>query len=291
MTKYVNINLFNISSSVDSAKLSQTIEDYRLITDLSLRWRGEIRLDEIEPQSNDFNEVIYFLGFSKEREIGPGKLKKDSIIEGISLEKDYSFGEETAALYIPKKQWLLVMHNQSGIGPTRIMSYFNQIDNGATYLDYLATPFLSPKVDQQLKAMKGLTVVEFDATADYLSSLNTDETISLSASLSDKSVKRVKMVLMANEAGTKKKVRKFLSDGYKNLVNLLKQADDNDVSRLIVRGPDPEADNKDLVLNLLKHQIKERRSANDLIIEDSRYTVESKWKLLERCYLDWNKKL
>lgn len=291
MTKYVNINLFNISSSVDSAKLSQTIEDYRLITDLSLRWRGEIRLDEIEPQSNDFNEVIYFLGFSKEREIGPGKLKKDSIIEGISLEKDYSFGEETAALYIPKKQWLLVMHNQSGIGPTRIMSYFNQIDNGATYLDYLATPFLSPKVDQQLKAMKGLTVVEFDATADYLSSLNTDETISLSASLSDKSVKRVKMVLMANEAGTKKKVRKFLSDGYKNLVNLLKQADDNDVSRLIVKGPDPEADNKDLVLNLLKHQIKERRSANDLIIEDSRYTVESKWKLLERCYLDWNKKL
>lgn len=291
MTKYVNINLFNISNSVNSAKLSQTIEDYRLITDLSLRWRGEIRLDEIEPQSNDFNEVIYFLGFSKEREIGPGKLKKDSIIEGISLEKDYSFGEETAALYIPKKQWLLVMHNQSGIGPTRMMSYFNQIDNGATYLDYLATPFLSPKVDQQLKAMKGLTVVEFDATADYLSSLNTDDSISVSASLGDKSVKRVKMVLMANEAGTKKKARKFLSDGCKNLVNLLKQADDKDVSRLIVRGPDPEADNKDLILNLLEHQIKERRSANDLVIENNRYTVESKWKLLERCYLDWNKKL
>lgn len=183
------------------------------------------------------------------------------------------------------------MHNQSGIGSNKMMSYFNQIDNGATYLDYLATPFLSPKVDQQLKAMKGLTVVEFDATADYLSSLKIDDSISVSSSLGDKSVKRVKMVLMANEIGTKKKVRKFLSDGCRNLVNLLKQADDKDVSRLIVRGPDPEADNKDLVLNLLEHQIKERRSANDLVIENNRYTVESKWKLLERCYLDWNKKL
>lgn len=92
MTKYVNINLFSITSSDASAKLSQTIEDYRLISDLSLRWRGEIRLDEIKPQFNDAGEVVYFLGFSKEREIGPGKLKKDSIIEGISLEKDYSFG-------------------------------------------------------------------------------------------------------------------------------------------------------------------------------------------------------
>lgn len=291
MTKYVNINLFSITSSDNSTKLSQTIEDYSLITDLSLRWRGEIRLDEIKAQSNDNGDSIYFLGFSKEREIGPGKLKKDTVIEGISLEKDYSFGEETAALYIPKKQWLLVLHNQSGIGPTRMMSYFNQIDNGATYLDYLATPFLSPKVDQQLKSMKGLTVVEFDATTDYLSSLNIDDSISVNSSLSDKSVKRVKIILMANEAGTKKKVRKFLSDSYRSLVNLLKQADDKDVSRLIVKGPDPEADNKDLVLNLLEHQIKERRSANDLVIENNRYTVESKWKLLERCYVEWNKKL
>ena len=100
------------------------------------------------------------------------------------------------------------------------------------------------------------------------------------------------MVLMANEKGTKRSVRKFLSaDYYRNLVNKLKTADDRDVSRLIVKGPDPEVDNKDLVLNLLEHQIKERRSANDLVIENNRYTVESKWKLLERCYLDWNKKL
>lgn len=74
-----------------------------------------------------------------------------------------------------------MLHNQSGIGPTRMMSYFNQIDNGATYLDYSATPFLSPKVDQQLNAMAGFTVVEFDATADYLLSLD-DDSLGVSAS-------------------------------------------------------------------------------------------------------------
>ena len=80
MTKYVNINLFSITSSDNSTKLSQIIENYRLITDLSLRWRGEIRLDEIRPQTNDADEVVYFLGFSKEREIGPGKLKKTLLL-------------------------------------------------------------------------------------------------------------------------------------------------------------------------------------------------------------------
>lgn len=232
-----------------------------------------------------------FLDFSKEREIGPGKLKKNSPVEGIALEAGENFAEETAAMFIPNKKWLLILHNQNGIGANKMMDYFNQLDNGITYSDYLATPFLNPKVDQQLKSMKGLTVVEFDATSDYLSSIGFDNSTSISSSLDDPSIKRVKVVLLANPLGTKRRVRKFLSDKIRALVEKLRNADDAEVSRLVVKGPDPEADNKDLALNLLEHHIKERRNTNDLIVENNKYTVESKWKLLERCFIDWNKKL
>lgn len=237
MTKYVSVNLFSVDFDAQIQKLSKTIEDYDSIS-LEHRWRGELRLDRIEKKTTSDDKPLYFLDFSKEREIGPGKLKRNAPVEGINLAADETFAEETAALYIPHKKWLLVLHNQNGIGPNRIMNYFNNLDNGKTYLNYLATPMLNPKVDQQLNSMRGLTVIEFDATSDYLTSINADDNISLSSTLSDSSIKRVKVTLNANPKGTKKSARKFLSDQIRNLVSKLRNADDSDVSRLVVKGPD-----------------------------------------------------
>ena len=61
---------------------------------------------ELVKTSNILNFPVYLLDFVKKREVGLGRMADATAIKDIKLDHGENFGEETAALYIPKKKWL-----------------------------------------------------------------------------------------------------------------------------------------------------------------------------------------
>lgn len=59
------------------------------------------------------------------------------------------------------------------------------------------------------------------------------------------------------------------------------------VTKLKVKGEDPTTGMKDEVINLLNHKIKRQYSADELKVVDHRYTIQSRWDLLDRALRGW----
>lgn len=103
MTKYVNVNLFDVSWDEDSTQwLTETLLEYSRLP-MQGRWRDDLRLENIDVC--DADETVpsrYFvLNFVKKRPIGPGRVAAGVPVADIGLNVGEEFGEETAALYLP----------------------------------------------------------------------------------------------------------------------------------------------------------------------------------------------
>ena len=72
----------------------------------------------------------------------------------------------------------------------------------------------------------------------------------------------------------------------KGFVNgLLTQGDG--VSRLQVKGSDDSPDSKDQVIDLLHQRLKQRFRHDELVVHNRRFTLDSRWRLLERALKIW----
>ena len=171
MSKQVTVNIFDIEwdEKRGTQKLSDTLDEFRELA-LDKRWRDDIRLEYIEVEEIE-GARVYKLDFVKRREVGPGRLASGTPIKSIQMAGDEDFGEETAAYYVPKKKWLLVLNNPSGVGPSRMMAYCNALDPGAEdrHFDYAALPKLDTAV---LKKLKGSDQIQIDEKA--LGAVSTD---------------------------------------------------------------------------------------------------------------------
>lgn len=88
---------------------------------------GEVRLDLVENRK-DKNTLdrLWYLDLTKLRDtFGPGKAARDRAVEDLDLDADEVFGEETAGLYLPDQQWLLLQYNHYGVRPSAVASYFS----------------------------------------------------------------------------------------------------------------------------------------------------------------------
>ncbi len=288
MTKMVTINLFDVSWTPQTLqKLSDTLDEFHLLK-LDQRWRGDIRLEQIvKMPAGTYPKLpqLYHLDFVKKREVGPGKLGNAAPVSGIRMQKDEDFGEETAAIYVPSKKWLLILNNQAGIGPTRMAEYFNAVDPGSSrHFAYSVDPKLDPSVLTRLGGMKNLTSVEITATVDALDTSNSQIGTAVALATRPARAERVSISLGAN-AG-RKKLNFLKSKPVKELVDTL-LGKTSEVSVLRVTGEDPTTGKKDQVINLLEHKIKRQYRADELKVVDHRYTIQSRWDMLDRALLGW----
>lgn len=288
MSKKVNINLFDVDwSNKTLQNLSDTLDEFAGLS-MDMRWRDEVRLDHIKKEPADTVRKLperYHLNFTKRRDIGPGKLGNSAPISSIQLQQGEDFGEETAAIYVPSKKMLLVLHNQSGVGPTRMMSYLNALDPGSSrYFDYAASPRLDASVASRLTDMRNLLSVNVTATVDALQASGDPLSMPLAQATKTATAKKISLRLSAN--GTRKKTN-FLNpvETLQFIRSMISQNDD--VSVLQVKGEDPSTGASDQVIDLLKHKVKQTFKASDLIVNHHRYTEESRLRLLDRALRNW----
>ncbi|MDN4591244.1 hypothetical protein DBA29_22435 [Xenophilus aerolatus] len=283
MSKEVSVNLFDVEWSEDRfQQLSVTLDEYAALP-LNERWRDDIRLERVELHQSQ-GQNVYLLDFSKRRDVGPGRLGHVAPIAAIRLAQDEDFGEETAAMYVPARRWLLVLHNQSGVGPSRMMSYFNALDPGVAnrHFDYAARPRLDPGAQQRFGGMRAISTVSVTATLDALAAAQAGTGTSLAEATRSVGAKRVKVELLANEAYGRGD--RLANGPTRNFIRGLLRQDPAEVTHLEVKG---EVDGRDQLIDLIEHKVRRKYSANELVVVHHRYTLESRWNLLLRTHRHW----
>lgn len=286
MAKNVTINLFDVSRPKETPPLSETLQAF---SDLSLeqRTRSDVRLDQITKHAADIvlPHIAWHLDFAKSRDIGPGKMAKDQRVGDVGLSDGELFGEETAALYLPHKKWLVVLHNQYGVGPSRMASYFNALDPGNLQNPVMYS--ISPKIDQvaldKMKAMKQFAEIEVTASVGAFDE-GGDVSESVLQAANGIKAHRVHLRFMANERHKKGQILGL--GAVKNMVDKLLQKGD-EVHKLKVKGADQTADAQDRVIDLIEHKLRRRYSNRELVITNHRYTYDSKINLLRKACRAW----
>lgn len=286
MTTYVHVALFAVSKSEETQPLSNTLTEYAALP-LERRSRSDVRLDTIkfEKADDQLPADVYHLDFSKSRDIGPGKMSSAEEVSDIDLGDNELFGEETAALYVPHRKWLLVLKNHFGVGSSRMQAYFNALDpgNNARFFDYALLPMIDRTALDRMKAIKQFSSVEVTAS---VGAFDCGDQLGESVHQAAKSATahRVHLKLFANEKHHKggvldfKAVRGFVDKFIKN---------GDDVDKLEVKSADTLADAQDRVIDLIEHKVSRSYRATELDIRNHRYTYESKIRLLRRACKGW----
>jgi hypothetical protein len=125
MVGVMAVHLFEVRALHRTPPLAQLLERIHgdAIAD-RLRTVGhqEVRVETIAaPRSRGNNTPYWLLDFTKIRfEHGPGKASREDPIESFELDADQGFGEETAVLYDPRRQAMLIQYNHYGARSTII---------------------------------------------------------------------------------------------------------------------------------------------------------------------------
>lgn len=160
-------------------------------SDLSKRIRSvkasRARLDDIRSHSIPINgqqQNCVLLDFVRFRVTnGPGKADPKTQVSGFTFTPGQAFGEETAALFFPKTQHLLVQYNHHGIRYGGIQDYFNSIDDISENI-YELRPVYEDDIESLYRQKKHLRGLSLSVDPRHLSSLDRAKGTSLSNALS-----------------------------------------------------------------------------------------------------------
>ncbi|MBB6245692.1 DUF6731 family protein [Rhodanobacter sp. A1T4] len=129
-TAKIYIHAFKVSKTANSVPLEtliNTISNHRISDRIRTVITSSVRIDRVKTDPiNASGEKLTYIDFVKLRDThGPGKASKDVAVNDIALAPDEYFGEETAALYIPQKKWLITQYNHYGVRPSAMAGYFS----------------------------------------------------------------------------------------------------------------------------------------------------------------------
>ena len=141
---------------------------------------------------------------------------------------------------------------------------------------------------KKLKDMKNISNLSVTATIDALDIDGANLGKSLAEATRPAQARRISFQMSANDAHKKGKHLERTSV-VSMLKHLLKR--DDDVSKLQVTGELPEAGGKDMMIDLLQHKLRRKYNASELAVIEHRYTLESRWDLLDRSLRGWQNTL
>lgn len=285
MSKMVKVTLYTITRDERSKPLSETLLAFGEMP-LQQRARSLVRLESVEviPAKDGLPE-LWCLDFAKGRETGPGKMSFDKAVSDIALDADEHFGEETAAIYIPKNQWLVILNNRYGVGPSQMAQYFSSLDPDDRKIcgHYIVAPMIDRSAMKKMKAAAAFSSIEVNAS---IGAFDCGDKIGESVLEAAKgaTAHRLHLKLIANEKN--KRGNTLSSTAVRHLVDkLLGKGEDIDSIR--VQVADDFVEKQDKVIDLIEHKVSRFYSANDLIIENHRYNYDSKVALLRRACKGW----
>ncbi|QXL84119.1 DUF6731 family protein [Comamonas sp. NLF-1-9] len=291
MARTVTINLFDVTRGTKTQALAQTLQEYAALS-IEQRLRDDVRLDQVQQIKADavLKHEAFHLDFAKARPTGPGRMPPSRPVADVGLEHDELFGEETAALYLPHKNWLLTLHNQYGVGPARMASYFNALDPGSAerHFDYEIRPRIDQHALQRMKSMNGFSHVDVIASVGAFEDLTDDVSESVWQAAESVRAMRVQLRLSANPAH--QRGRKLNMRAVREFIQGLLSRDDG-VDKIELKSADEQLDQNDRLIDLIEQKIRLRYPATQLDVLNLRYTHDSKIALLRRACSHWLQRL
>jgi len=286
MGKFVTINLFQVEHGDATPPLSDTLDEFEQLP-IDQRWRSDIRLEKVERVSADsVLPKVYHLDFAKSRSVGPGRMSHAQAVVDVGLTREEMFGEETAALYLPSKKWLLVLHNQYGVGPSRMAQYFNALDPGSAerHFDYYAYAKIDTQALRKMQAMQHFSGVEIMANVGGFEGAKDAVGEPVVEAANAARAVRLHLRLMANK--THGQGRLLDTDAVRRFVSGLLR-NHEEVDKIKVKSADANLDADDRVIDLIEHKIRVRYPDRMLAVTNHRYTYASKIALLRRACRGW----
>ncbi|WIV97486.1 DUF6731 family protein [Kinneretia aquatilis] len=256
-------------------------------TGKDLRWRPilnqEIALLETR---RDPATGFRFLDFVKRREVGPGKIRVNSDLEPFDFARGETFGEETAAIWDETRGWLAVQFNQHGVRAGSIANYFNSYDHDPDS-DWILTAKLDERAWRELARRPNVkaATLRFEAT-DRVNSAMRESGIALGSALGriggTSGAANVEVTFTMGH--THRFLDRDVGELFKSLARTFGQDDGLRSVRLTARG---DNDYEDKAIDLLHQRIKGGVATRELEVEALRFTLNSRWRAIERIMNGW----
>lgn len=283
----MKIHAFKVDLTPDSALLEDLLSQIEREANLrdKIRFIGqtELRVEALEQRNQ-----IWLLDFVRIRtDHGPGRVSRDSEVEGFDFDDEEGFGEETSALYDPATGYILVQYNHFGVRAGIIADYLSAFD-GTTNNLYTFKPKYDEDVERKLLNQDITRKVSFTIDASRMSDQDRQRGQALSDVISyGRNVGADKIRIEISVSGEK---HKGLGEQARNTISALRGIQGQNpeaVTRLEVSG----RENRDAIteaLDLIGHRLSVE--FNDLRVgADLRYPREERWQALIRAKNGWSR--
>jgi hypothetical protein len=274
---------------VDSFDGSRTLQDVLLQIESEPSLRERIRLInqvELRAESVSQKDGLWLMDFVRIRTSnGPGKVGRDSEVEGFEFDEEEGFGEETAALYDPASGYILVEYNHFGVRAGAIADYLSAYDGTETSL-YTFKPKYDEDVERRLLNHGITRKISFCLDITRMSEQDRQRGRALSEAIDygrQNGADKIKVEISV-QGERQRSLAKNALDGLSALRSILGQNPDA-ITKLEVSGKENQ-DSVTEVLDLIAHRLS--IEFNDLVLgADLRYPRDQRWRALVRAKNGW----
>ena len=275
---------------VDSFDGSRTLQDVLLQIESEPSLRERIRLiNQVELRAKSVSQKngLWLMDFVRIRTSnGPGKVGRDSEVEGFEFDEEEGFGEETAALYDPASGYILVEYNHFGVRAGAIADYLSAYDGTETSL-YTFKPKYDEDVERRLLNHGITRKISFCLDITRMSEQDRQRGRALSEAIDygrQNGADKIKVEISV-QGERQRSLAKNALDGLSALRSILGQNPDA-ITKLEVSGKENQ-DSVTEVLDLIAHRLS--IEFNDLVLgADLRYPRDERWRALVRAKNGWH---
>lgn len=294
MAGKMNVHLYQVKRDEGALPLAELLAH---VAGLPLEGRikslstGDFRLEHVEPPRSEHNNTDYWLlDFVKLRfENGPGKVGKSTAVTGFQFGEDEGFGEETAVLYDPKLNHMVVQYNHHGMRASAIERYFNSINHDPDEVtSYELLIKMDPSAEIRLAQKKYITKLKLKISPPKMTPAHRAAGVSLDQILAlnnDQNGGSIEIAITAAKGETLADKALTFIDGLRRLAAHDIDEGTDVVSRFEVEGKNDLLDRADAI-NMLTPKL--QFTIGDLMLGgDRRYTRRSRWDGLLKARQGW----
>lgn len=241
----------------------------------------ELRVESVSQQNGSW--LMDFVRIRTSH--GPGKVGRDSEVEGFEFDEEEGFGEETAALYDPASGYILVQYNHFGVRAGAIADYLSAYDGTENSL-YTFKPKYDEDVERRLLSHGITRKISFCLDVTRMSEQDRQRGRPLSEAIDygrQNGADKIKVEISVQGERHRSLAQNAL-DSLSALRSILGQNPDA-VTKLEVSGKESQ-DSVTEVLDLIAHRLS--IEFNDLVLgADLRYPRDERWRALVRARNGW----
>ncbi|MFN4056424.1 MAG: DUF6731 family protein [Alishewanella aestuarii] len=285
----MKVHAYKVEFTDGSQPLEEVLQ--QIENEQSLRERIRlINQVELRAESITQQDGLWLMDFVRIRTShGPGKVGRDSEVEGFEFEEEEGFGEETAALYDPATGYMLIQYNHFGVRAGAIADYFSAYDGTENNL-YTFKPKYDEDVERRLLNHGITRKISFCLDVTRMSEQDRQRGRPLSEAIDygrQNGADKIKVEISVQGERNRSLAQGAL-DGLTALRSILGQNPDA-VTKLEVSGKENQ-DSVTEVLDLIAHRLSVE--FNDLVLgADLRYPRDERWRALTRAKNGWRQVL